>query len=164
MWRLFKRQNGAFAFIVVGAGKKRRYLLQWNETWQVFNLIGGKLDNDRGDAGSLRRALQRELEEEMGLKPGDDFEIGRCLKTVKLRQYSRREERIKNYRFGIFDVAIFPQLLNSINYPNYAARWLSTRYENVFASAEEIANMQTSDGRAISPTTKRVLQTLGELP
>jgi 8-oxo-dGTP pyrophosphatase MutT (NUDIX family) len=163
MWRSLKRQNSAFAFIAVGSGVERRYLLQWNDTWQVFNLIGGKLDNSRGDAGSLSRALQRELEEEMGLKNGEDFEIGRCLKTVKMRQYSRRENKAKNYHFGVFDVALFPQLLNNINHPNYAARWLSTRYENVFASAEEIMELSTSDGRAISRTTKRVLQALGEL-
>jgi 8-oxo-dGTP pyrophosphatase MutT (NUDIX family) len=163
IWRFVKRQRSAFAFIAVGTGRQRRYLLQWNETWQVFNLIGGKLDNSKGDSDSLSRALQRELEEEMGLKNGEDFELGRCLKTVKMRQFSPREKKAKYYRFGVFDVALFPRLLHSISHPNYAARWLSTRYENVFVSAEEVANLKTADGRAISCTTRHVLQALGEL-
>jgi 8-oxo-dGTP pyrophosphatase MutT (NUDIX family) len=163
-WRFLNRQRSAFAFIAVGRGAERRYLLQWNEVWCGFNLIGGKLDDSKGDAGSLSRALQRELEEELGLKYGEDFEVGPCLKTVKMRQFSRRENKSKNYRFGVFDVSLFPQLLKNINYPNYAARWLSTHYENVFVSAEEVVNLATSDGRSISRTTKRVLQALGEIP
>lgn len=158
------QQCSAFAFIAVGRGEQRRYLLQWNERWGVFNLIGGKLDNSKGDAGLLSRALLRELEEELGLKCREDFEIHRCLKTVKMRQYSRRENKTKNYHFGIYDVTLFPQLLNSLRKPNYAARWLSTRYENIFASAEEITNLVTANGRVISCTTKRILQAMGELP
>ncbi|MFO7539690.1 MAG: NUDIX hydrolase [Chloroflexota bacterium] len=162
-WRFSRRQSSAFAFIAVGTGEQRRYLLQWNEAWHRFNLIGGKLDDSKGDGGSMNRALQRELEEELGLKNSEDFKVGPCLKTVKMRQFSRRENKSKQYRFDVFDVALFPQLLTSINHPNYAARWLSTRYENVFASAEEITNLITKDGRAISRTTRRVLQELGEL-
>jgi 8-oxo-dGTP pyrophosphatase MutT (NUDIX family) len=163
-WYYANQQCSAFAFIAVGQGEQRRYLLQWNETWGVFNLIGGKLDNSKGDAGLLSRALLRELEEELGLKCREDFEILRCLKTVKMRQYSRRENKTKNYRFDIYDVTLFPQLLNTLHTPNYAARWFSTCYENVFASAEEIANLATANNRVISSTTKRILQALGELP
>lgn len=164
MWHFFRKQRSAFAFIAVGTGEQRRYLLQWNEAWCGFNLIGGKLDDSKGDKGLLNRALQRELEEELGLKRGEDFEIGRCLKTIKMRQFSRSDNKLKRYRFGVFDVNLFPRLWHSLNSPNYAARWLSTRYENVFASAEEIANLTTADGRPISRTTRSILQKIGELP
>jgi 8-oxo-dGTP pyrophosphatase MutT (NUDIX family) len=162
-WLFRNRQHSAFAFIAVGTNAQRRYLLQWNAAWQVFNLIGGKLDDNKGDAGSLSRALQRELEEEMGLINAEDFEVGQCLKVVKMRQFSLRERKPKHYRFSIFDVRLFPKFASSINQPNYAARWLSTCYENVFVSAEEIANLTTKDGRAISRTTRQILQALGEI-
>jgi 8-oxo-dGTP pyrophosphatase MutT (NUDIX family) len=162
-WFFRNRQYSAFAFIAVGTNAQRRYLLQWNAAWQVFNLIGGKLDDNKGDAGCLSRALQRELEEEMGLINAEDFEVGPCLKVVKMHQFSLREKRAKRYRFGVFDVTLFPKFSSSIDQPNYAARWLSTCYENVFVSAEEIINLTTSDGRAISRTTKQVLQALGEI-
>jgi 8-oxo-dGTP pyrophosphatase MutT (NUDIX family) len=149
--RFFEKQNSAFAFIAVGVGLERRYLLQWNETWHVFNLIGGKLDNSRGDSGLLSYAIQRELEEEIGLQSGEDFEIGPCLKIVKMCQYSRREKKLKRYEFGIFAVTLFPHL-NEINWPNYAARWLSTHHENVFASAEE--TLQAREIRPKLPMTK----------
>lgn len=156
--------RAAFAFIAIGTGEDRRYLLQWNAKWDMFNLIGGKLENGKGDDDSFARAIRRELEEEMGLKGPDECYVVRELQQVPVRQFSYRERMVKDYHFGVFEVEIFPALLpmNGAR-PNYAARWLSTGRENIFVSRQEIENLRTQAGRPISPTTRYILQALGEL-
>lgn len=158
------KQHAAFALIAIGQGPLRQYLLQWNQRWGAFNLIGGKPD-PRQDAGidSLSHTIKRELEEEMGLCASTDFQIMQELGLVKMTQYSRREQQIKEYTFAIFEVHIFPTLPITFR-RNSAIRWLSTGYENVFVSPSEIENLITQDGRPISTTTKYILQMLGELP
>ena len=158
------KQLGAFALIRVGSGSEKRYLLQWNEKWSMFNLIGGKVDNAKGDANSFVYALRRELEEEMGLERFVDFRILRLLKMAYMQQHSQHEDRVKNYHFGVYEVELFPNLGILGSEPNYAAKWLSTKHENVFVSVQEIDNLKTADGRAISYTTKHILQILGEMP
>lgn len=157
-------QRAAFAFIAIGMGEERRYLLQWNAKWDMFNLIGGKVENGKGDDDSFARAIRRELEEEMGLKGPDECYVVRELQHVQVRQFSYRERVVKDYRFRVFEVEIFPSLLpmNGAR-PNYAARWLSTGRENIFVSSQEIENLRTQAGRPISPTTRYILQALGEL-
>lgn len=158
------QQRAAFAIIAIGTGQDRRYLLQWNARWEMFNLIGGKVENGKGDQDSFARAICRELEEEMGLKSPDECYIVRELQQIKLRQFSHRQRIVKEYHFRLFEVEIFPTLppMNAAR-PNYAARWLSTGRENIFVSAPEIENLCTQAGRPISVTTRTILQELGML-
>jgi 8-oxo-dGTP pyrophosphatase MutT (NUDIX family) len=158
------KQHAAFALIAIGQGPMRQFLLQWNQRWGAFNLIGGKQDpHCETDTASLSRTIQRELEEEMGLCASTDFQIMQQLGLVTMTQYSRREQQVKEYTFAIFDVRIFPTF--PVNFRrNSAIRWLSTGDENVFVSANEINNLMTQDGRPISTTTKYILQAVGELP
>jgi len=158
------QQRAAFAFIATGTGQERRYLLQWNAKWEMFNLIGGKVENGKGDEDSFTRAIRRELEEEMGLKGPDECYIVRELQQIQVRQFSYRERILKEYHFRLFEVEIFPTLppMNGAR-PNYAARWLSTGRENIFVAAAEVEKLRTQSGRSISPTTRYILQELGEL-
>ena len=150
--------------IAIGQEPLRQYLLQWNQRWGAFNLIGGKPAPHREtDTDSLSRTIQRELEEEMGLCASTDFQILKQLGLVTMTQYSRREQQVKEYTFAIFDVRIFPTFPLTFR-KNAAIRWLSTGYENVFVSANEINNLMTLDGRPISSTTRFILQAVGELP
>jgi 8-oxo-dGTP pyrophosphatase MutT (NUDIX family) len=152
--------HSAFAFITIGQGDSQRYLLQWNAKWGVFNLIGGKVDNSKGDDSSFRLAMHRELEEEMGLKHPEDYLIARELKHIYLSQYSQRHRIFKNYHFCVFVVDIFPNLeLDKVQF----VRWLSTGRQNVFCSKEEIIQLRTYQNRPISRTTRLILQELGEL-
>lgn len=155
--------HSAFALITIGHGDSRRYLLQWNTKWGVFNLIGGKIDNTKGDGNSFIQALNRELEEEMGLKYPEDYNIGRELKHIYLSQYSQRHKIFKNYHFCIFVVDIFPDLLIDKTKEHDFARWLSTGRQNVYSSKMEINQLLTYQNRPISRTTRVVLQELGEL-
>lgn len=157
-------EQSALALIAVGLGKNRKYLLQWNVQWEVFNLIGGKVDNSRGDENSFIRAICREIEEEMGLSSPRDCYIVEELKHIYLRQYSRRDKVLKNYHFCVFAVEIFPGLHLDRSGPSMFARWLSTGRENVYVSPEEICQLRTQDSRPISLTTRYILQALNEIP
>ena len=159
----FRQQRSAVAVITVGRDEARRYLLQWNANWRMFNLIGGKIDNDEGDDDSFLRTIQRELEEELGIRCPDECRVVSKLKEIKMRQFSRREGRVKQYHFGIFMADIFPGLPFNRERPNYFARWLSTGRENVFVSTAEIENLYTIAGRPISSTTRTILREMGQL-
>lgn len=158
-----KTQESAFAIIAIGRKSERRYLLQWNANWQMFNLIGGKVDNGKGDGNCLRRTIERELEEELGVACPNECQVGQELGQLRMQQYSRREQMVKNYHFALFDVKVLPNLPIDRESPHYFARWLSTGRENIFVSADEIQNLSTVGGRPISATTRHVLQVLGEI-
>jgi 8-oxo-dGTP pyrophosphatase MutT (NUDIX family) len=157
-------QRSAFAVIAMGQDVDRRYLLQWNANWGMFNLIGGKVDNNKGDANSFRHTIERELEEELGITCPKECQVGKELGQIHMKQFSQREKVFKTYHFALFDVQILPNLPISQDSPHYFARWLSTGRENIFVSSSEIQNLRTVCGRPISATTRHILQALGEIP
>lgn len=156
-----KINHSSFALITAGQGESRRFLLQWNSKWGVFNLIGGKIDNLKGDENSFLHAIQRELEEEMGIIYPQDYVIEQELKHIFLSQYSQRHRMFKNYHFCVFTVNIFPDLhTGNVEF----AQWLSTGRPNIFTSKEEIFQLRTYQNSPISRTTKLILQEIGCLP
>jgi len=156
--------RSAFAIIATGEGEDRKYLLQWNPKWEMFNLVGGKLDNSKGDNDSLMRTIQRELNEELGLKPEEEYLIVRELQQIELQQFSYRDQVTKNYLFSVFEVELFPRLPIDPRMRINAARWLSTGRENIFVSQSELNNLVTHSGWPISITARRILQEIGEIP
>ncbi len=159
-----EKQYGAFALIKADKENQPHYLLQWNPKWGLYNLIGGKLDNKKGDDYSLARTIYRELEEELGLKPEEECLIINLMREIEMRQFSHREQCYKDYFFGIFEVDLFPRLPMSAMRKISAARWLSTKSNNKFVSRQEIENLCTRDGHPISVTTRRILQHIEECP
>lgn len=155
------KQRSAFALIMLGAGDCRRYVLQWNENWRVYNLIGGKMDNSKGDSNCFLKTICRELEEETGLVAFKDCHIGQEMIHLEMRQYSRREKRMKEYQFGVFEVSLFPQLMLNPKQLHNVVQWLSTGRSNVVVTLEEIANLMTVTKKPISQTTHYILQQLG---
>jgi len=81
-----------------------------------------------------------------------------------MRQFSHREQRFKDYFFGVFEVDLFPRLPMSATRKISAARWLSTEHDNEFISRQEIENLSTCNGHPISVTTRRILQHIEECP
>lgn len=117
------RQRSSFALITVGAGEERKYLLQWNANWDMFNLVGGKIDNAKGDRDSFARTIQRELLEELGLRNPRDYRIAQEFRPLHQRQFSRREYVFKDYEFRIFQVELLPRHpLTREEYEWYAQR------------------------------------------
>lgn len=157
------RQRSSFAFMAVGHGGERKYLLQWNDNWGMFNLVGGKVDNAKGDRDSFARAIQRELAEELGLKSPKDYRIVRELKPVVKQQFSRREFVFKDYEFRVFQIEMLPRHPQTVEEYDHFAMRLSSDRENVLVSRVEIERLRTVDNRPVSETTRMILQELGEL-
>lgn len=155
-----EKQRSSFALIAFGQGNDTRYLLQWNENWGVYNLIGGKMDNSKGDDDCFIRTMCRELEEETGLSTPKDCRIIREIQQVEMRQYSRREKRMKDYQFSVFEVELFPKLALPAAQRQNAMKWLSTGRENILVSSKEIKNLLTHTNKPISPTTRHILQNI----
>ncbi|MCP4421902.1 MAG: AAA family ATPase, partial [Chloroflexi bacterium] len=157
------RQQSSFAAITIGSGEDRKYLLQWNSNWGMFNLIGGKVDNEKGDRESFARAIQRELHEELGIRNPKDYRIVHEFKPVHKRQFSRRQYVFKDYEFRIFQIEMLPRHpLTREEFHRYAQRFSEDR-ENILVSRSEIERLRTVDNRPISETTRMILQELGEI-
>ena len=157
------RQKSSFALISVGLGEDRKYLLQWNDNWGMFNLVGGKIDNDKGDRDSFARAIQRELKEELGLQSPKDYRILKEYKPLHRKQFSRRQYVFKDYEFRIFQIDLMPRHpMTREEYEFFAQRFTSDR-ENILVSRAEIERLRTVSNRPISETTRMILQDLGEI-
>ena len=157
------RQPSAFALITVGSGQERKYLLQWNANWDMFNLVGGKIDNAKGDRDSFARTIQRELLEELGLRSPKDYRIAREFKPLLQRQFSRREFVFKEYEFRIFQIELLPRHPMTREEYEWFAQRLSGDRENILVSRTEIERLRTAANRPISETTRLILQALGEI-
>ena len=157
------RQRSAQALVTVGQGDKRKYLMQWNENWKRFNLVGGRINNEKGDRDSFARALQRKLLEELGLQSPKDYRIVRELKPVVRQQFSRREHVFKDYEFRLFEIELLPRHpRDSEEFARFAQRF-SSEHENVLLSRTEIQHLRTVEGRPISETTRMMMQEIGEI-
>ena len=150
-------QQASFAVITIGLSENKQFLLQWNSKWKMFNLIGGKLDNKKGDKNSFSRAIMREIEEELGADCLDKILRVREVSQIYLRQFSYREQRIKEYHFAIFAVKLISDINGCNNLGAIPFKSLQTSPENIFVSWEEINDLKTKDGRIISPTTYEIL-------
>ena len=157
------RQRSALALITVGTGDERKYLLRWTDHWQMFNLVGGKIDNEKGDRDSFARSIQRKLQEELGLNSPKTYRIVRELRPLQKRQFSRREFVFKEYEFHLFQIEFLPRHPQTrADFTRLTSR-MSTQGENLLVSRAEIQQLQTQDGRPISETTRMILQELGDL-
>ena len=157
------RQRSALALITIGQGDNRKYLMQWNENWDRFNLVGGRIDNDQGDRDSFARAVQRKLAEELGLRCPKDYRIKRELLPVIRQQFSRRQHVFKDYEFRLFEIELLPRHpRNEEEFARFAQR-VTTDNENVLLSPTEITHLRTLEGRPISETARIILQEIGEI-
>ncbi|MCP5095144.1 MAG: phosphotransferase [Chloroflexi bacterium] len=157
------RQRSSFALISVGVGEERKYLLQWNANWDMFNLVGGKVDNEKGDRDSYARTIQRELMEELGIQSPKDFRIIKEFKPLQRRQFSRRQYVFKDYEFRIFHIELMPRHpMTREEFDLFAQRFSSER-ENILVSRAEIERLRTVSNRPISETTRMILKDLGEI-
>lgn len=156
-------QKASFALIAAEFKGERCYLLQWNDKWQCYNFIGGKVNVTKGDAEDFCQAMRREIVEEIGIGSSEHILIDREIKRIQLCQYSQREKRFKQYQFALFEIRLFPDLPADPTAVQHALRWLSTRHTNVYVTREEIKNLQTSEGKPISRTVYRILKAVGEI-
>ncbi|MCA9875630.1 MAG: AAA family ATPase [Anaerolineales bacterium] len=157
------RARSAFAFITVGSGEERKYLLQWNANWDMFNLVGGRMDNSQGDRDSFARTIQRKLQEELGLQSPRDYRIVWEYKPLYQRQFSQRDFVFKDYEFHVFKIEFLPRHPVTREEYDWLAQRLSSDRENVLVSRAEIERLRTVSNRQISATTRMILHELGEI-
>ncbi len=157
------RQRSSFALISVGIGEDRKYLLQWNANWGMFNLVGGKMDNEKEDRDSFARTIQRELKEELGIQSPKDYRLIKEYKPLQRRQFSRRQFVFKEYEFRVFQIELMPRHpMTREEFDLFGQRFSSDR-ENILVSKAEIERLRTVSNRPISETTRMILQDLGEI-
>ncbi len=145
-------QRAAFAYITESNRDELRILLRWNNNWQMYNFIGGKLDNHKGDQDDFVKTLQRELFEETGLNVSAETYSVHQLKELHLRQYSEHEKREKNYHFCVFEVRLHSEAHLEI---------LENDQKNILITLQEINKLKTETGFPISPTTRYILAEIG---
>ena len=143
------KEQSAVAIIRSGRGANRRYLLQWNHNWKMYNLVGGKMDMGR-DSGLFAKTLQNELWEELGIRIGQDYRIVHEYATIYLTQFSRRDLVFKDYEFHTFEVEL-------------ADDSLVAGSSNVFVSPAEIESLRTLTGEPISETVLNILSGIGQI-
>lgn len=156
-------QQAAFALISTEDANGRSFLLQWNPKWQCYNFVGGKVENAFGDNGDFTMAIRREIAEELGFSNLADIFKEREIEQIHLWQFSKREKKLKLYRFCVFKIQFFPNLEVDNTQIKRALRWLSTKHHNIFVSLDEIDRLETKDGQPISKTVRLILNKLGEI-
>jgi 8-oxo-dGTP pyrophosphatase MutT (NUDIX family) len=143
------KEQSAIAVIRSGRGANRRYLLQWNHNWKMYNLVGGKMDMGR-DSGLFAKTLQNELWEELGIRIGQDYRIVHEYATIYMTQFSRRDLVFKDYEFHVFEVEL-------------ADASLVEEASHVFVAPAEIESLRTIAGEPISETVLNVLSSIGQI-
>ena len=89
------RQSLAALAIVEQPGDPPRWLVQWNERWQAYSLVGGHKRDDE----SFRDCLRREVAEELGLQD-EEYGINSARKGGLLKSYTfnaKNLEEISEY-------------------------------------------------------------------
>ena len=141
-------QKAAFAYITIEDQGDLYYLLRWNRNWRMYNFIGGKLENRKGDNGDLSNTLRRELFEEIGLNGSDNYGVQELIQ-VNINQFSQREKRNKNYHFIVYGVDIYaPELRTKI----------IKDPQNILVNFSEITALETVTGKPVSQTARHILE------
>jgi hypothetical protein len=143
------KEQSAVSVIRSGRGANRKYLLQWNHNWKMYNLIGGKMDAGR-DSGLFAKTLQNELWEELQIKIGQDYKIGHEYPTIFLTQFSRRDLVFKDYEFHVFEVELVDESV--IEHSSH-----------LYVTPAEIESLRTSGGEPISETVLNILSRIGQI-
>jgi len=97
------RKDAVVAFVVPPEGHPRKLLLLlWSASWGRWFLPSRTVEYD-----TFERCLQRELEERLGLE-ASMYTFGPLERfpTIRLIQFSRREQRVKLYEFRAFRVVL----------------------------------------------------------
>lgn len=128
--------------------KTKQWLTQWNGHWERYFLVAGHKHDDE----SPEECMVRELNEELGLISGQDYQL-RFRKLLEYKGWSTSAWLVTCYSLSAFDVELNPSAFDKIK-PDPANRWLT---------AQEIRSERCADDKLVSPTTRKVLDLLGEL-
>ena len=130
--------KAAFAVVTQESSESHLFFAQWNQHWQRFNFVGGKLEADE----SPLQCVIREVEEELSLSFEADFVIlTPRIRKLNFTEVSKRTGELTDYEMTFFA----GEFVN----PGLHER-LVDRRENRWLSLAEILAEQTVDGQRIS--------------
>lgn len=140
--------EAAFAMICRQAEGQILWLLRWNRPWKCYHVVGGHRHNDE----TYRQCVIREIGEELGLREGIDFQCGADVRLrIEYEAWSASAREETRYLFEVFDID-----------PPAGREWdFSESDEDVrWVSETDIHEQKCPDGKPISETTKRVLDSV----
>jgi predicted negative regulator of RcsB-dependent stress response len=144
-----RRSDAAIALIRREVEGATEWLVQWNEGWEAFSFVGGH----RRSEESFRECMIRELQEELGVRDGVDGLVPTApVLHLEYTAVSRRTGEETDYVMELFDVALVGGQALAAIAANLANRWLSE---------PEIMACRCRDGRLVSETPRRFLNSLG---
>ena len=126
-----------------------RWLARWNGQWNCFHLVGGHKEAEE----SFRQCMIREMAEELGVEEGRDFTVSaEPAKHLEYVAWSARAQADTLYTVELFQVEIVG-----------AAAWaaLGQRQDTRWLTQAEIEAQRSADGKPISPTMGRLLDSIG---
>jgi hypothetical protein len=143
---LAPESEAAVALIRLGHGRETRWLARWNHRWSAFNLISAKKWSDE----SFRECLLREIDEELGLREGVDYDWpAESAAHVEFTAFSHAAGIETRYKMELFEVELrVESALPAIDVAP-TNRWLREA---------EVRAERTSDDRPVSATMKRLLE------
>jgi len=120
------------------------WLVQWNERWRKFNLIGGH--KKKGE--SFQECMAREIQEELDLRDGTNCTVAPEPQSVlEYEAWSEGAREQTAYRMALFDVTLTDEAMECVD-ANPRNRWVGE---------EEIRRQACADGRPVSPTVLDLL-------
>ena len=129
--------------------QQRQWLCQWNENWQRYFLVGGHQE----DGENAEDCIVRELQEELGFTPGDDYALAGPLPLAPYVGWSTSYWQQTQYTMSPYNID--PTVAGHAKIEsNPANRWLTR---------DEITSERCTDDKLVSPTTRKVLQMLKEI-
>jgi 8-oxo-dGTP pyrophosphatase MutT (NUDIX family) len=147
---VMRHSQAAQALVRRRAAGRTEYLAQWNQKWQSLHLVGGH----RNEGESFRDCLCRELHEELGLRPETDYRLPeQPFAHLEYTAFSKAAGEETAYVMELFEVELAPA----------AAARISSDPANAWVSEAEVLAGRAADGRAVSATTRLLLEKAGLL-
>ncbi|MFO7906039.1 MAG: NUDIX domain-containing protein [Pirellulaceae bacterium] len=131
--------------------KHTLWLAQWNRKWNVYALIGGH----KRAHESFREWIIREIEEELSLRCGIDFEVAdEPAARLEYTAFSKSAQEETGYTMELFDVRL----------TDSAGGRIDAKPNNRWLTEQEIQSQRTTDGKPVSETVELILRKLGVSP
>lgn len=125
-----------------------KWLTRWNDKWRAYSLVGGHLEPGE----SFRDCIIREVTEELGLQPDIDFVVSpRPVAHLEFVAWSASARSDTAYTMELFEVKLIrPEAVDVVHREPHN-RWMSEA---------EIRKELATDGRPVSETAKRLLNSV----
>ncbi len=138
------------AWIERRVGDESQWLVLWNERWQQYALVGGHLEADE----SLRECVLREVEEELRLTRGQDFQVSeQALVQLDYEAFSESVQEQTRYRHVVFSLTLTTDAQDRIE-SQPGVRWVTDG---------EIERRATTDGLPIAEQVERAWREIQKL-